>query len=163
MSQMGQSRRFDGAPITSAIARLADIFRIGWHVSKVPYKQTAVGLQELRRFAPDQETVVEMQVGELRVLEHQRILVIKGNQTTSSGRHIVGHVSPNISRRSYKEMKIAHPHQSMLCVNVYAVIACSIDVQVSVGGRRPGIGIVQKDHGGIMGAAAPIPLHHKVV
>jgi hypothetical protein len=36
MSERGQSRRFDQTPITSAIARLADIFRIGWHVSKVP-------------------------------------------------------------------------------------------------------------------------------
>ncbi|MDB5605880.1 MAG: hypothetical protein JWP25_2780 [Bradyrhizobium sp.] len=33
---MGHSRRFDGAPVTSGLRRLADILRAGRHVAKVP-------------------------------------------------------------------------------------------------------------------------------
>src|SRR6266480_4273458 len=36
MSGVGRSRRFDPRPITSALPRLADVFRTGRHVSKVP-------------------------------------------------------------------------------------------------------------------------------
>jgi hypothetical protein len=36
MSQLGQSRRFHRAPITSGLPREADIFRVRRYVSKVP-------------------------------------------------------------------------------------------------------------------------------
>ena len=36
MSELGQSRHFDGAPITSGLPREADIFRVRRYVSKVP-------------------------------------------------------------------------------------------------------------------------------
>jgi hypothetical protein len=36
MSQMGQKRRFDRRLVTSGLPRLADIFRVRRHVSKVP-------------------------------------------------------------------------------------------------------------------------------
>ena len=36
MSDMGQSRRFDRAPLTSGLPRLADILGVSRHVSKVP-------------------------------------------------------------------------------------------------------------------------------
>jgi hypothetical protein len=36
MSALGHSRHFDRATITSGLPRLADIFRVRWHVSKVP-------------------------------------------------------------------------------------------------------------------------------
>jgi hypothetical protein len=36
MSEMGHSRRIDRAPFTSGLPRLADILRVGRHVSKVP-------------------------------------------------------------------------------------------------------------------------------
>ena len=36
MSQMGQKRHFDRAPVTSGLPRLADILSVIWHVSKVP-------------------------------------------------------------------------------------------------------------------------------
>ena len=36
MTAVGQSRRFDGRPITSALSQIADIFRAGRNVSKVP-------------------------------------------------------------------------------------------------------------------------------
>jgi hypothetical protein len=36
MSDWGQSRYFDRAPLTSGLARLADILRVIRHVSKVP-------------------------------------------------------------------------------------------------------------------------------
>lgn len=68
------------------------------------------------------------------------------------------------TRRSYEQMKIAHPHQSVLgALDVCAVIGSTIDVQVSIGGRRPAPGIVHKDHGGAMGATAPFPCSRKVV
>jgi hypothetical protein len=36
MSEFGQSRHIDGAPLTSGLPRLADILGVIWHVSKVP-------------------------------------------------------------------------------------------------------------------------------
>ena len=36
MSVSSQSRRFDGRPITSPLPQIADIFRTGRHVSRVP-------------------------------------------------------------------------------------------------------------------------------
>jgi hypothetical protein len=36
MSGLGQTRRFDRAPITSGLPRQADIFRDRRHVSRVP-------------------------------------------------------------------------------------------------------------------------------
>jgi hypothetical protein len=36
MSEVGQSRQFDAAPLTSGLPRLADILRVIRHVSKVP-------------------------------------------------------------------------------------------------------------------------------
>jgi hypothetical protein len=36
MSQLGQSRHFDRAPLTSGLPRLADILGVVRHVSKVP-------------------------------------------------------------------------------------------------------------------------------
>jgi hypothetical protein len=36
MSLMGQSRHFDRAPLTSGLARLAEILGVIWHVSKMP-------------------------------------------------------------------------------------------------------------------------------
>jgi len=36
MSETGQTRHFDRAPITSGLPRKADNFRVGRHVSKVP-------------------------------------------------------------------------------------------------------------------------------
>lgn len=45
-SEMSHSRRFDQWPITSALPRLADIFRAGWHVSKVPTATATVALHK---------------------------------------------------------------------------------------------------------------------
>jgi hypothetical protein len=36
MSQMGQKQRFEPGPATSGLTRLADIFSVRRHVSKVP-------------------------------------------------------------------------------------------------------------------------------
>ena len=36
MSELGQKRRFNGAPLTSGLPPLADIFSDRGHVSKVP-------------------------------------------------------------------------------------------------------------------------------
>jgi hypothetical protein len=41
MSAWGQSRRFDRAPLTSGLPRLADILRVIRHVSKVPKNEPA--------------------------------------------------------------------------------------------------------------------------
>jgi hypothetical protein len=41
MSLMGQTRHFDGAPLTSGLPQLADILWGSRHVSKVPMNETA--------------------------------------------------------------------------------------------------------------------------
>jgi hypothetical protein len=42
MSLLGQSRHFDRAPLTSGLPRLADIFSVCRHVSKVPKSDLCV-------------------------------------------------------------------------------------------------------------------------
>jgi hypothetical protein len=43
MSETGQSRRFDSAPLTSGLPRLTDIQGISLHVSKVPLTDISLG------------------------------------------------------------------------------------------------------------------------
>jgi len=41
MSEMGQSHRSDGVPLTSGLPRYSDIFGVGRHFAKVPEPDVA--------------------------------------------------------------------------------------------------------------------------
>jgi hypothetical protein len=52
MSQMDQTLHFDHTPVTSGLPRLADIFGIRRHVSKVPTAEVRRFTQSLRQREP---------------------------------------------------------------------------------------------------------------
>jgi hypothetical protein len=52
MSQMGQSRHCDRAPLTSGFSQLADILRVSRHVSNVPQADMASVAHHLDRSVP---------------------------------------------------------------------------------------------------------------
>jgi hypothetical protein len=68
MSELGDARHFDRATITSGLPRLADIFRVRRHVSKVPATEVAasfdylVGAAEQREWDGETERLCGLEV-----------------------------------------------------------------------------------------------------
>src|SRR6267143_4377921 len=88
MTALGQSRRFDRAPLTSGLPRLPDIFRVRRHVSKVPMNETARAVGRCGMAVPAidgtmRASYLMMMRGQKQIVQHDDLAI----SSTALGAH----------------------------------------------------------------------------